>query len=73
MTPEQLPEIKLEPATVLRLQPGDVLVLSVEQHITRDMSDRLRARFSPLKEQLGLADVVILDGGATFSVMRPAA
>jgi hypothetical protein len=66
----QLPEIK--EALLLRVQPGDAIVLRVERSIDRETADRLRAEWHRMWTGTALAGVpcVLLDGGADLTVVR---
>lgn len=63
---DQLPE--LQAAEVLRLQPGDIVVLRFPRRVPHEMVTRIREDWRKLtKSEHAL---VVLDEGATLSVLR---
>jgi hypothetical protein len=57
----------IQSLSVLSLQPGDIVVLKCQQHLSRDAVDHLR---EVLKPKLGDHEVMILDGGLDIGVLR---
>ena len=56
------------PVRVLRVRPGDKLIVTVPDHITRPMAETLRR---DLEDAVGLAnDVVIVGGDIGLTVIR---
>ncbi len=53
----------------LSLRPGDLLVLTLPGHVTDEVRSQAGALFAKLAPEG--ANVVVLDGGATLSVVRP--
>lgn len=65
--PEGLAEIGVEEVRVVRLQPGDVIVLATSKRLSMadadDLRDRARAFFDGHR-------VVVLEDGVTLEVLR---
>jgi hypothetical protein len=60
--PVQLPEVR-----ILRLEPGDVLVVNVPGRLTDDECQELGRR---VKESFPDHRIAVLDGGATLDILR---
>lgn len=54
----------------LRLEPGDVIVVSVPERISQEFADGVKQR---LTEQLGDYKVVVLGAGLSLTVVHRAA
>lgn len=65
------PDLQHRPPVVgvLKLEPGDIVVISYEQLLSSEYAQRLAA---DIKKSLGDIRCVVLDGGAQLSVYRPA-
>lgn len=59
---QELPHVQ-----VLRLQPNDVVVFHVDQHLSDEMYDHT---ITQTKDQFPGHQVMILDGGMKLSVVR---
>lgn len=59
---------ELESVKMMRLQPGDTIVVESGVHLTADQAAKLR---SQAEEQFPGYHVVVLTGGATLSVVHP--
>lgn len=64
----EYPEVRL-----LRVQAGDVLVVQVPEALDDDGHERLVAELTGMRDRLGVpgVQVVVLDSGASMSVLRP--
>lgn len=60
----------LRSAEVLSLQPGDMIVLTVRDHVTDDAYAQLTETLARQLEPLGDHPVLILERGATIGVVR---
>lgn len=68
MTAADMPEpILLEPLQVLRLQPGDILVMTYPMPLSSSFIERLRAQ---LRERFPEHEVMVLDSGGHLGVVR---
>jgi len=65
--PEELAALGVEEATVVRLEPGDVIVLSTSQHLTQQDFEDLRSR---VRDLFGEYEVAVLEGGMRLQVVR---
>jgi len=65
--PKEIADIGFEEARVVRLQPGDVIVLSTSKRLTMEAVDVLRER---LGELFGDHRVAILEDGLSLEVLR---
>lgn len=57
--------------SVLRLQRGDVLVVTTPGQITAEYGNRLSARLNEFLEQFGATALVFSDGVTVAGVLRP--
>ena len=63
--PDDLAEVGITAVEVLRLQPGDAIVLKTEKHLS--MYDAEKAR-DKLRAWFEGHEVIVLDGGASLQV-----
>lgn len=59
--------LPLEHVRVLRLEPGDTLVLAYPDHLTVEMAEHLKEK---LQREFPGHKAIVLDGGASFDVLR---
>ena len=67
MTQDHIESIK-----VMHLLPGDTLVVKVEQYLTKQQRDDLRAAFDSRFLNVDPKRVLILEGGMSLDVLRAA-
>jgi flagellar motor switch protein FliM len=67
-------EIELSEASILRLQPGDVVALKVAVEISTEQAYRIQEQWKAAMGRLGHDDVgvVVLAPGIDLTVVRPA-
>ncbi len=66
---EKAPEVKK--VQVVRLEPGDIVVLSAPGYISNETANRLKEHFERCFEPEGLKCVVLGDGLEVQKVLRP--
>ena len=54
----------------LRLQPGDIVVVHIDQHITAEQAERIKEHVEPL---VAPHRVLVVSAGITFTVLEPEA
>jgi flagellar motor switch protein FliM len=59
--------IELPEAQILRLQPGDVIALTVEQSLSMEQIDQLKKQ---AEKAFGTSKVAVLSGGINVSIVR---
>jgi hypothetical protein len=58
-------------ATVLRIKPGDVLLLRLPEKINHDQIRRIEIYWTEAAARLGIQPpIAVLDGGASFQILR---
>jgi hypothetical protein len=67
---ERLP-IEVDRLSLLEIKPGDVLVVGIDGRIPMTIADRLRATLAVRFQKFGVADILVVDGGARLQVVRP--
>lgn len=65
--PQELAELGVEDATVVRLEPGDIIVLSTTLRLTEQDFEDLRDR---VRQFFGEYEVAVLEGGVRMQVVR---
>lgn len=57
----------LESATILRLEPGDILVIKSDRRVSRALLERLQGR---MQERFPEHKVLVLEAGLSLEVVR---
>jgi hypothetical protein len=63
-------EIRVADLTVLNLEPGDTILLKTQRYFDEDEYDRVARKF---RELFPGHELLVLEGGAEFAVLRPVA
>jgi len=66
-------EMEIKDAELLRLQPGDLLVVTIDAVLPQSAVDRVKEKIERKLAQNGIEGIVplVLSSGATISIIRP--